>query len=352
MQELFVKAGQHLKKADKILCIAHRKPDGDSLGTALAFYYALSAEGKQVDLACVDQPAETFSFLPGIKKFQREIDPGAYDLLIVCDAGASYMTKYHEIHPQIFDGGTPVINIDHHASNDNFGTLNMVDVNSASTTVLLYKLFSFLGIRITPEIATCLICGIYNDTGALMHSNTNLEVFEITGRLVELGGNIQAVARNLFKTTPVKRMHVWGRALERATVNEQGVVATVLTQADFDELGATSEDLGGLVDFLNSVPDTKFTVLLNEDEKGNVKGSFRTRRDDVDVAELAGRFGGGGHRKAAGFTMPGRIHQEIRWKVAPLGEQVLDRPGDEAKTELPPQELLSNILQIPEVKVG
>ncbi len=352
MQELFVKAGQLIGRSQKILCIAHRKPDGDSLGTALAFHYALTAQGRQVDLACIDEPASTFAFLPGIKKFRREIEPAAYDLLIVCDAGASYMTKYHEIHPTIFDGSIPVINIDHHASNDNFGTLNIVDVNSASTTLLLYKMLRFLELKITPEMATCLICGIYNDTGALMHSNTNLEVFEITGRLVELGGNIQAVAKNLFKTTPVNRLRVWGRAMERATVNEQGVVVTVVTQADLEEVGANSEDLGGLVDFLNSVPGSKFTVLLNEDEKGNVKGSFRTRRDDVDVAELAGRFGGGGHKKAAGFTMPGRIHQEIRWKVAPLGEPVLDAPQGSGKAELAPQELLSNILQIPEVKVG
>lgn len=351
MQELFVKAGQLMKKAEKVLCIAHRKPDGDSLGASLAFYMALTSMGKQVELACVDAPVPMFSFLPGIKKFIKDIQPKDYDLLIVSDAGASYMTKYHEIYPDIFNGDIPVINIDHHPSNDNFGTLNLVDVNSASTTLLQYKMFKFLDIAITPDMATALLCGIYNDTGALMHGNTTLEVFEITGKLVELGGNIQAVARNLFKTTPISKMKVWGRAMERTTVNEQGVVVTVLTKADFDELDANSEDLAGLVDYINSVPGSKFTVLLNEDEKGNVKGSFRTRREDVDLAELAGKFGGGGHKKAAGFTMPGRIHQEVRWKVSPVNENGLDSPKASLEQHQEPQELLSNILQIPEVKI-
>ena len=351
MQELFVKAGQLMKNAEKVLCIAHRKPDGDSLGASLAFHQALTRMGKSVDLACVDTPVKMFSFLPGINRFIRDIRPEEYDLLIVSDAGASYMTKYHELYPDIFDGHIQVINVDHHPSNDNFGTLNLVDVNSASTTLLLYKMFRFLDISISPDMATSLLCGIYNDTGALMHSNTNLEVFEITGKLVEMGGNIQAVAKNLFRTTPVCKMKVWGRAMERATVNEQGVVVTVLTKSDFDELNASSEDLAGLVDYINTVPGSKFTVLLNEDEKGNVKGSFRTRRDDVDLAELAGRFGGGGHKKAAGFTMPGRIHQEIRWRVSPVNETGLNFPKTELEITKAPQELLSNILQIPEVKI-
>lgn len=351
MQELFIKAGQLFRKAERVLCVAHRKPDGDSLGASLALYHALTGMGKKVDLACVDTPVPMFSFLHGINKFIKDIRPEDYDLLIVSDAGASYMTKYHEIHPNIFNGDIPVINIDHHPSNDNFGTLNLVDVNSASTTLLLFKMFKFLDIKITGDMATALLCGIYNDTGALMHGNTNLEVFEITGKLVEMGGNIQAVTKNLFKTTPISKMKVWGRAMERTTVNEQGVVVTVLTKADFDELNANSEDLAGLVDYINSVPGSKFTVLLNEDEKGNVKGSFRTRRDDVDLAELAGKFGGGGHKKAAGFTMPGRIHQEVRWKVSPINDNGLELPKVDLEHSKEPQELLSNILQIPEVKI-
>jgi phosphoesterase RecJ-like protein len=351
MQELFVKFGRLVNEANNVLCISHKKPDGDTLGATSAMYQAMKAMGKKVDMACVDTISDKYNFLPDYKKFIKEFNFLDYDLLLVSDAGASYMTKYHEIYPEIFSGKVPVVNIDHHASNDNFGQLNIVDVNSASTTVILYKMFTYLNIKITPGIATAMLCGIYNDTGALMHSNTSLEVFEITAKLMEAGGKVNLIAKNLFRTTPLTTLKAWGKALERATINEEGVVVTVLTNNDMIEINAKSDDISGLVDFLNAVPNSKFTVLLNEDDRGNVKGSFRTRRDDVDLAELAGKFGGGGHKKAAGFTMPGRIHQETRWKVLPpegtQNVEFLEKKQEKAK----PVELLSNILQIPEVKM-
>lgn len=351
MQELFLKAEKLIKESNRILCISHKKPDGDTIGATIAFSYLLQDMGKECVMACIDDISEKFLFINGVNKFVKEFDFREFDLIIVSDAGASYMTKYHEVYPEIFGGDVPVINVDHHASNDDFGTLNIVDVNSASTTLLLYKMFMFWGIHISPDMATALLCGIYNDTGGLMHGNTNLEVFEITGKLVELGGRTNIIAKNLFRNTSLSALRVWGRAMERTTINDQGVVVSVLTNNDIEDLDGKMDDLSGLVDFLNSVPGSKFTVLLNEDEKGNVKGSFRTRRDDVDLAKLAGKFGGGGHKKASGFTMPGRIHQEIRWKVMPLEEDALEASEEvlPQKNE-EPQELLSNILQIPEVQ--
>ncbi len=350
MQELFIQAGLLIKKANKILCISHKRPDGDTLGASNAIYHVMKEMGKDVQMACVDDIPERYYFLSEVRKSIKEFNFLDYDLIFVSDAGASYMTKYHEIYPEIFKGKVPVINLDHHSSNDNFGTLNIVDINSASTTILIYKMLNFLGIRISPNVATALLCGIYNDTGSLMHGNTTLEVFEITGKIVEMGGKVNVVAKNLFKITPISTMKVWGKVLERATINEEGVVVSVLTQNDLTDAYAKSEDVSGVVDFMNAVPGSKFTVLLNEDEKGNVKGSFRTRRDDVDLAELAEKFGGGGHKKAAGFTMPGRIHQEVKWRVLPANDGVTQLHESDGKVLRNAQELLGNILQIPEVK--
>jgi len=351
MQELFVEAGQLIKNARKVLCISHKRPDGDTLGASNALYHVLKEMGKDAQIACVDDIPEKYHFLAEITRSIKDFNFLDYDLIIVSDAGASYMTKYQDIYPEIWSGKVPVINLDHHSSNDNFGTLNIVDIRSASTTILIYKILNFLGISISPNVATALLCGIYNDTGSLMHGNTTLEVFEIAGKLLELGGKYNLVAKNLFRNTPVKTLKAWGKVLERATLNDEGVVVSVVTEQDFKEIGANSEDLSGVVDFMNSVPGSKFTVLLNEDEKGNVKGSFRTRRDDVDLAELAGRFGGGGHKKASGFTMPGRIHQEIRWKVMPNDLGTLLNATSTVNGSLNTSEqLLGNILQIPEVK--
>jgi phosphoesterase RecJ-like protein len=268
-------------------------------------------------MACIDEIPERYFYMPDVKDFITDFNFREYDLIIVCDAGASYMTNYHEKYPDILKGDVPVINIDHHASNDNFGTINVVDSNSASTTMIMYKFFKFADYKITPQIATGFLTGLYNDTGSFMHQNTTPETLKIAGELMNLGGRVVDVSKHLFKTTPVSTLKLWGRVLANLKLNKEGVAMSVITKSDFDECGAEIDELSGAVDFINCIPQTKFTVLLHEDEKGNVKGSFRTRQEDVDLEEIASKFGGGGHKKAAGFTLPGKLEKETRWKIIP-----------------------------------
>lgn len=311
---------REFEKADNILLISHKRPDGDTLGSTIAFYFYLKSIGKKVTMACIDPVPDRFIFLPEVNKFVTEFNFTSFDLMVVSDAGASYMTKYHEFYPGIFGGSVPVINIDHHASNDNFGTVNVVDSDAASTTLIIYKMFKYWGVSPGPQMATALLTGIYNDTGSLMHSNASLDVFEIAGELVEFGARVSIIAKNLFRTTPISTLKLWGRALENVRVNSEGVTVSVLTWRDFIECGASPDEASGIVDLINSIPGSKYTCLLNEDSGGNVKGSFRTQREDVDLEKLAQNFGGGGHKKASGFTMPGRIHEEVHWKIIPAQE--------------------------------
>ncbi len=317
MEDKFLQAKKLIDKAQKILLISHKRPDGDTLGASSAFYQAFLNMGKEPTMACIDEPSERFHFVVGVNRIIHAFDFRSYDLIIVSDAGASYMTRYHEIYPDIFKGDVPVINFDHHASNDNFGVCNIVDPYSASTTLLQYRFFTFLNIPITPSMATAMLTGIYNDTGSLMHSNTSLEVFETTSKLVELGGKVHQVAKNLFRTTPISTLKLWGKVLENVRVNDEGVTLSVITWKEFEECGATSDEISGVVDFLNSVPHAKYACLLHEEKNGNIKGSFRTQREDVDLTKVAGQFGGGGHKKAAGFSMPGRLQKEVHWKIVP-----------------------------------
>jgi len=334
MEAQFQQAKRLIDKSEKILLIAHRKPDGDTLGACISLYHALGKEGKDVSMACIDEIPDRYKYMPDINKFIHEFDYHDYDLMIVCDAGASYMTNYHEKYEGIFDGDVPVINIDHHASNDNFGTVNIVDSKSASTTMILYNFFKFAGYDITPVIATALLTGIYNDTGSFMHQNTTPETLKTAGELMTYGGRVVDVSKNLFKTTPISTLKLWGRVLDNLKVNKDGVAMSVITKRDFDECGAEIDELSGAVDFINCVPKTNYTVLLHEDENGNVKGSFRTRKDEVDLEAIASKFGGGGHKKAAGFTVPGRLEKEIRWKIVPAHDKRQHRaikPGNNVK---------------------
>ncbi len=315
MEEKYLQAKRLIDKAQKILSISHKRPDGDTLGASCAIYLALQQWGKKVDMACIDEIPTRFMFLTDMKKVIHEFNFHDYDLIIVSDAGASYMTRYHEIYPDIFKSEVPVINIDHHGSNDNFGTINIVDPICPSATLILYRMFNYYGLKITPAIATALLCGIYNDTGSLMHSNTTIEVLEASGVLMEAGGKIKQVAKEMFNTNPISTLKLWGKVLENARINAEGMTISIITWKDFQECGASSDEISGVIDFLNSVPGSKFTLLLNEDETGHIKGSFRTQRNDIDVAALAGKFGGGGHKKAAGFTIPGRLKKEVQWKI-------------------------------------
>jgi len=317
MEVEFQRTKRLIDKAERILLIAHRKPDGDTLGTCVALQHALVKEGKTVQKACIDDIPDRYSYMTDIRDFIKEFNYKNYDLLIVCDAGASYMTDYHKIYPEIFKGDVPVINMDHHSSNDNFGTVNIVDHHAASTTVILYRFFKYAGYNFTPQIATAILTGLYNDTGSFMHQNTSPETLQIAGEMTAEGGRVVDVSRNLFKTTPVSTLKLWGRVLENLKINSEGIALSVITKQDFDECGAQIDELSGAVDFINCVPGTKFTVLLHEDDAGNVKGSFRTRNENVDLEEIAGKFGGGGHKKAAGFSIPGRLEKDVRWKIVP-----------------------------------
>lgn len=311
----FREAKKLIERSGKILLISHRRPDGDTLGASIAIHLLLQSMGKQTTLACIDTPSERYAFLPDIRMFVREFDFRQYDLIIVSDAGANYMTQFHTIYPDIFSGEVPVLNIDHHASNDNFGTLNMVDPIAPSATVVMYRWFQFMKVALTPSIATALLTGIYNDTGSLMHSNTTEEVYLQSADLVAHGAKIHTIARSMFRTNSLSSLKLWGRTLENMTVSDDGVCMSVLTMRDFEDSGAHPDESGGVIDLLNAVPDTQYCLLLAEDGKGNIKGSFRTRRNDIDLTILAGKFNGGGHKKAAGFSIPGTIHKETMWKI-------------------------------------
>lgn len=314
MQE-YKDAKKLIDQSENILIVSHRKPDADTLGAALALKIWLAKTGKNITLACVDEPASVFNFLPCVEEFVGEFDINQFQLVIIVDAGASYMTNFHLKYPDFFKTEVPILNIDHHASNDFFGKINIVDPKAASATVLIYRILKFLNIEIDADIATCLLAGIYSDTGAFMHSNTDKEVYEISADLMKKGAAIMTITKSLFKSKSLATLRLWGKVLEKAQVTNDKVVMSVLEDKDFADMGSGPEQLSGVIDYLNMVPDTKFALLVNEDRNGNVKGSFRTRNNEIDVERIAAVFGGGGHPKASGFMLPGRLEKEVRYTI-------------------------------------
>lgn len=309
----------------KFLLVSHRRPDGDTLGATVALCLGLMKVGKNVTPACIDPISSRLQFisdlLPSHIKFVRDFSLMEYSAVIISDAGASHMTGFHEKYPEFLSKKIPILNIDHHASNDGFGTINIVDPKSSSATVLVYELLKKLGIPFDHSIALALMAGIYNDTGGMKHANTTQRTFEIAADLATHGVSAGDIANNLFKDSSISQLKLWGYILENMHRNEKNVVSSVVTESDFMTLGAHSGDTGGVVDLMNTVPDAQFTMLLAEDE-GVVKGSLRTQRDDVNLNEIAGQFGGGGHAKASGFRVHGRLEREVRWKIVPSNSAV------------------------------
>jgi phosphoesterase RecJ-like protein len=308
-----------LKKSSRILIFPHKSPDGDTIGSALAMYQVLLNMGKSPEIICKDEPPPEFHFMPCIehvKKANPDLkEPQLnYDAYIILDAGADYMTGFHETHPELFNKSLEVINIDHHQSNNFFGKYNVVATDAPSATAILYEMFQALHYPIDRHIATCLLTGIYTDTGSFMHSNTTAEILKIGSRLLAKGANLRSISKEIFNTTKLSTMRLWGRVMKNTTKTEEGVAMSVVTKKDFEDTGAGYSEMTGVVDYVNAVPNSKYSVILTEKED-KVKASLRTLEEEVDVAKIAAEFGGGGHTKAAGFTLPGRLQKEVRYKV-------------------------------------
>ncbi len=308
------KIGALIQENRRFLIIPHRSPDGDTIGSALGLFQMLSNMNKAVDIICFDETPAEFNFLPNIEKVKKGEPEFNYDVYFILDAGATHLTGFNESHPELFDKSLEVINIDHHPSNDFYGKYNLLDKNAASTTMVLYEMFKQLSYPIDRYAATCLLTGIYTDTGSFMHSNTTSEVLHVAGRLLAKGANLRSISKEIFNTTKISTMRLWGRVLKSIQKTPDGVTMSIVKEKDFEDTGADYSEMTGVVDYINSVPDSEYSVILTE-RAGKVKGSLRTLRSEVDVAEIASEFGGGGHTKAAGFTLPGKLQQEIRWKV-------------------------------------
>lgn len=306
----FQKLKDQFDRAKKILLIVHKKPDGDTLGSGCAIAGYLKK--RQIDFAifCASPMPEDFEFLPFSEYLTNsaEVWKEPFDLIAVFDssnlkyAGAEEAAR---LDPKPF-----LINIDHHASNSRFGDLNIIDVSAASATEIIYAFFRDLHIPLDADIATCLLNGMITDTTTFHTANTTASVIEAASRLLAHGAKFKDISRHIVFNKKFSTLKLWGKALSRLFMNNPWNIAiTVITQDDLKELKIDNEEgFSGLATFLNAL-DARAVLVLTEQKDGTLKGSLRTTRDDVDVMALAGIFGGGGHKKAAGFTVKGKLAQ-------------------------------------------
>lgn len=305
--------------ANKVVLATHQRPDPDAIGSLSAVSHWLT-EIKKTHLAiCPHEPDYNFAWLNDFRPIVTDIDslaecPG--DVLVVLDCGDLHHARLNEALLR-WEKKPFIINIDHHITNTNFGDINLVVSNSASTTEILYEVFNLLRVDITPKIASSLLAGIIGDTYNFTNPNTTKKSFDITSKLLSLGASLPTVSDTVLKNKNLDMLHVWGLVLSRLKFNNNyDVAVTVLEDSDIPEELKDEDVAGGISNFLNNIGGVKAALVLQQLPDNIIKGSFRTNSDLIDVAKLAKILGGGGHRKAAGFHLSGKIEKNGEsWKI-------------------------------------
>jgi phosphoesterase RecJ-like protein len=313
MQEI-IKA---LEGSDNILILSHKNPDGDALGASLGLALALKKQGKQVSAYSVNEIPAVFSFLPGMEIFARPLEFIDYDLVMLLDCAAFARTGIEDISRLVASFERLAI-IDHHPRTQLEAAAQVtawIDDRKSSTSVMIYELLQRMDIPLDKEIATCLLTGIFTDTGGFQHNNTDESSLKAAAELMRKGSRIDKIAKSIFQSKSLPAIKLWGTALSRIeTSPETGMAVSYVSCADIQEAGAKQEDLAGLVSLINTVSDAKFSLLLTEYDDHKIKGSLRSEEyDGVDVAKIAQELGGGGHKLASGFEAeaPGDFKKNI-----------------------------------------
>jgi len=298
---------ERLSAARMVLSVGHENPDGDSLGASMAVAMVAERLGARADVMCGDPVPDAYAYLPGIERVRIAPDPDArYDLLVVSDCGSlDRIGPVRDAHGELF-ARLPHLVIDHHASNDHADPGSWIDPSAAATCEMVALLATRLGVPLSwadGGLATALLSGIVMDTATFAHPNATARTLMVAAALVEAGGPLSEISRRLYRTKPDAQLRLFGLVLGRSRTTPDGrVVYSTMTDADLAATGASAEHSEGIIDLLSQSETADVAVLLKETDDG-VRLSIRTKPGGVDATALAGRFGGGGHARAAGATI-------------------------------------------------
>jgi phosphoesterase RecJ-like protein len=313
-------AAQLIRQARGILVVCHVMPDGDAIGSLLGLGWALHKLDKEHTLACADPVPDSFAYLPGSEAIVAHPE-GNYDLVISLDC--SDLKRLGDAYNQNSLKGVPVVNIDHHVTNVDFGSVNWVDPNSAATAQMMLTLMEHLEISLDPTIATCLLNGIVTDTRGFRTPNTTPDVMEAATRLMAAGASLPEITDRVFNRRPLAMLCLWGKAL--GTVQLDGrIIWTEISQAMRRECGLNSDSDDGLVSFLTSANEADVGIVFTEKDDGTIDVSMRSM-PGVDISGVAIRLGGGGHPQAAGCNLNGSLTEARERVLAELRRSLLEQ---------------------------
>lgn len=310
MKQKFLTARKLIETAQNILLLTHRDPDIDGIGSMLALMMTLEKIGKNVTAFSPSPLPLSFKFLPRAEKIKYSLNGFNFDLFIGLDYGSFERLELNQnILPERF------LTFDHHLAGRHWG-LQIVDNRFSSTAEIIYCFLNFLSVPLERETATCLLAGIFDDTGGFHHANTTAQTLKIAGELMLKGATLSRITKITTQPEPQKKIKTWAKILEKVEVYpETGLVLALIDYHSFARL-PDHFAVSSLVNFLSAVPEAKVALLLVEKSPGYFEGSLRAQKDrEIDVTKIARVFGGGGHKLAAGFqttAKPAEITSKIR----------------------------------------
>ncbi|MER3438361.1 MAG: bifunctional oligoribonuclease/PAP phosphatase NrnA [Chloroflexota bacterium] len=313
-----------LRTSSHVLMPTHQHVDADGLASPLAILHALDWLGFRGSVLVSDgQLPHNLEFLPGIERvliYSRDTLPD-YDLLCLVDCSDERrLGQFYQDDPTRVSGIVPIINIDHHVTNQRFGTVNIVEPEAASTAEIVADLLKVWRVPMTMKIAECLLTGIYGDTLGLRTEATTARTMRTAAELVDAGANPALITDYLFRLKPKSTVCLWERALRNVQWTGS-LIWTEVTPEVLAECGAKPSEAEGLVNFLAGTEGSRVAAILYA-VNGGWRVSLRTLHADVDVAAIASEFGGGGHPRAAGCQITGSEAEKLAFLegVAALAE--------------------------------
>jgi bifunctional oligoribonuclease and PAP phosphatase NrnA len=291
---------QHIEQRGRFVLTSHARPDGDAIGSALACCQILRLMGKQADVVMRDGVPRIYQPLPFAETVvQTDHVNGNYEAAIILECDSIQRTRLAGLEQHF------LISIDHHLSGRPFADVNWIDPTAVATAEMIYRLAREAGVKISPEVATCLYTALLTDTGSFMFEGTNDRTFALARELVLAGANPAHCARNIYFGHSTAKMRLLGAAL--SNLHREGSLAWIsVSKEQMEKFQAKEEDCEGLVNYALSIQDVEVAVFFRELPDGRFRVSLRSK-GSVNVAAVAERFGGGGHQCASGLSLDGPL---------------------------------------------
>jgi len=300
---MYKKIWEKIEESDNIVLISHLNPDGDALGSSLSMFKVLKNMGKNVKIVNMSDLAPYLDFLPNYDKISKTV-PKKIDLMISFDCG-SFDRLGIEERPKF------LINIDHHISNTNYGDINLIE-NVASASQVVFNILEANNVKIDTETAICIYTALVTDTGNFQYESVTAEVFRVASELVKCGVKPEFVSKMLYERDRLSRLRFLAKALDTLELYCEGRVGVVeVTNELMKKSGAIKDDTDGLVNMVRKLETVEVSVMLREEENGDIKISLRSK-NYVDVSKIAVKYGGGGHIRASGATIKNKTFNEVK----------------------------------------